>query len=62
MDNSVMIKGSSNGITVVLDNDMPFEELLDNISEKIQKTHLKFFNNANMAISFNGMTCHLKNY
>ncbi len=57
-----MIKGSSNGITVVLDNDMPFEELLDNISEKIQKTHLKFFNNANMAISFNGMTCHLKNY
>ena len=48
-----MIKGSSNGITVVLDNDMPFEELLDNISEKF-KNASKFFNNANMAISFNG--------
>ena len=48
-----MIKGSSNGITVVLDNDMQFEELLDNISEKF-KNASKFFNNANMAISFNG--------
>ena len=32
---------------------MPFEELLDNISEKF-KNASKFFNNANMAISFNG--------
>ena len=53
LDNSVVIKGSSNGITVVLDNGMPFEELLDNISEKF-KNASKFFNNANMAISFNG--------
>lgn len=37
LDNSVMIKGSSNGITVVLDNDMPFEELLDNISENSKR-------------------------
>ena len=29
MDNSVIIKGSKNGITVFLDEEMPFEELLE---------------------------------
>ena len=48
-----MIKGSKSGITVYLDKDMPFEELLDCISEKF-KSASKFFNNANMAISFDG--------
>ncbi len=48
-----MIKGSKNGITVYLDKDISFEELLDCISEKF-KSASKFFNNANMAISFDG--------
>ncbi len=53
LDNSVMIKGSKSGITVFLDEEMPFEELLENVSDKF-KSASKFFNNANMAISFDG--------
>lgn len=48
-----MIKGSKSGITVFLDNEMPFEELLECVSDKF-KNASKFFNNANMAISFDG--------
>ena len=53
LDNSVIIKGSKSGITVFLDNEMPFEELLESVSDKF-KNASKFFNNANMAISFDG--------
>ena len=53
MDNSVIIKGSKNGITVFLDEEMPFEELLENVSDKF-KNASKFFNNVTMAISFDG--------
>lgn len=53
MDNSVIIKGSKSGITVFLDNEMPFEELLESVSDKF-KNASKFFNNATMAISFDG--------
>lgn len=53
MDNSVIIKGSKNGITVFLDEEMPFEELLENVSDKF-KNASNFFNNATMAISFDG--------
>lgn len=53
MDNSVIIKGSKNGITVFLDEEMPFDELLENVSDKF-KNASKFFNNATMAISFDG--------
>lgn len=55
MDNAVVIKGSKNGITVFLDKDMPFDDLLKNVSDKF-KNASKFFNNANMAIAFNGRT------
>ena len=48
-----MIKGSNSGITVFLDNEMAFEDLLESVSEKF-KSASKFFNNANMAISFDG--------
>lgn len=37
MDNSVIIKGSKSGITVFLDNEMPFEELLESVSDKFKK-------------------------
>lgn len=53
MDNSVIIKGSKSGITVFLDEEIPFEELLENVSDKF-KSASKFFNNASMAISFDG--------
>ena len=36
LDNSVIIKGSKNGITVFLDEEMPFEELLENVSDKFK--------------------------
>ena len=48
-----MIKGSNSGITVFLDSEMAFEDLLESVSEKF-KSASKFFNNANMAISFDG--------
>lgn len=53
MDNSVIIKGSKNGITVVLDNEISFDELKTKISEKFQSAS-KFFDNANMSITFEG--------
>lgn len=53
LDNSVIIKGSNSGITVFLDNEMAFEDLLESVSEKF-KSASKFFNNANVAISFDG--------
>ena len=33
LDNSVMIKGSNSGITVFLDSEMAFEDLLKSVSE-----------------------------
>lgn len=42
LDNSVMIKGSNSGITVFLDSEMAFEDLLESVSEKF-KSASKFF-------------------
>lgn len=43
LDNSVIIKGSNSGITVFLDSEMVFEDLLESVSEKF-KSASKFFN------------------
>lgn len=51
--NSVIIKGNKYGIVVVLDVDMDFEELKVKIAEKFRDS-AKFFENAQMAISFEG--------
>jgi septum site-determining protein MinC len=51
--NSVIIKGNKYGIVVVLDADMDFEELKVKIAEKFRES-AKFFENAQMAISFEG--------
>lgn len=53
MNNSVMIKGNKYGIIVVLSSDVPFEELKLQIAEKFKESS-KFFENAKMAISFEG--------
>lgn len=53
MNNSVMIKGNKYGIVVVLSPDEPFEELKILIAEKFRESS-KFFENAKMAISFEG--------
>ncbi|MBB2182982.1 septum site-determining protein MinC [Lachnospiraceae bacterium MD1] len=53
MNNSVIIKGNKYGIIVVLNPDVPFEELKLLIAEKFKESS-KFFENAKMAISFEG--------
>ncbi len=53
MNNSVMIKGNKYGIIVVLSPDEPFDELKLLIAEKFKESS-KFFENAKMAISFEG--------
>jgi septum site-determining protein MinC len=53
VNNSVMIKGNKYGIIVVLSPDVPFEELKQLVEEKFKESS-KFFENAQMAISFEG--------
>lgn len=53
MDNSVIIKGDKYGIVLVMDRDMPFNDLLEKIAEKFSSA-AKFYGNASMAISFRG--------
>jgi len=53
MNNSVIIKGNKYGIVVVLNPDLTFDELKQQIKQKFQESS-KFFENAKMAISFEG--------
>lgn len=53
VNNSVIIKGNKYGIAVVLNSDASFEDLKSLIAEKF-KDSSKFFENAKMAISFEG--------
>lgn len=53
MNNSVIIKGNKYGIIVVLDANMEYEELREKIAEKFRDS-AKFFDKAQMAISFEG--------
>ena len=55
MSQAVLIKSNKYGINLILDKDMPFQELLTAIKEKFQESE-KFFKNAKMAISFEGRT------
>ena len=49
----VMIKSSKNGINLILDDKLPFSELLDEIKKKFIDSE-KFFKDAKIAISFEG--------
>ena len=53
MNNSVVIKGSKHGIVVVLDDSVSFDELKEALKDKFSSAS-KFFDKANMAISFEG--------
>ncbi len=53
MDNSVIIKGLNHGIIVVLDSDIDYELLKENVSKKF-KSSSKFLGNAQVALSFEG--------
>jgi septum site-determining protein MinC len=52
-NNSVIIKGNKYGIIVVLSPEVPFEELKRLVEEKFKESS-KFFENAKMALSFEG--------
>ena len=55
MDNSVMIKGNKNGITVVLDSNLDFAVLKEKLAEKFQSS-AKVFGSSRIAVSFQGRT------
>lgn len=51
--NSVIIKSNAYGLILILDPDIPFEELLSDVGQKF-KDAAKFFKNAKMALTFRG--------
>lgn len=51
--NTVMIKSNKYGLIVILDDKIPFEELLLDIADKFRES-ANFFKNAKMAVSFRG--------
>lgn len=55
MTKEVIVKRNKYGIKLILDNHIPFPELLQLISDKFQETG-NFFKDAQMALSFEGRT------
>lgn len=53
MNNSVVIKSNKRGITVILDENMEFEELKSLVKEKFTQS-ASFFGSADMALAFEG--------
>ena len=53
MKDSVIIKSFTNGITLLLSDELSFEELLDEIAAKFSDAR-NFFGNAAMALSLEG--------
>lgn len=51
----VIVKSTKRGIRLVLDNEMPFPDLLEKIREKFTESK-KFFQNSDFALSFSGRT------
>ncbi|MDD2958299.1 MAG: septum site-determining protein MinC [Lachnospiraceae bacterium] len=51
--NSVIIKSNAYGLILILDPDIPFEELLLDAGDKFKEA-AKFFKNAQMALTFRG--------
>lgn len=53
MSNPVIIKSNPHGIAVILDKNLPFDELINKVVEKFKDSE-KFFKNASLAIAFEG--------
>ena len=53
LKSAVIIKGNKYGISLILNQDLPFEELKEEIAKKFQECR-KFFGSAQMAASFEG--------
>lgn len=52
-ENSVLFKGKKDGILIILDNKIPFEELKEILKTKVKKAQ-GFFRGANASITFKG--------
>lgn len=55
MKNAVILKSFSSGISVIMDSELPFEDLLCEIGNKFQEADA-FFKDASVAISLEGRT------
>ena len=53
MEQQVILKSNRYGINLILNENLPFEELLDAIILKFHESD-KFFKNASIAITFSG--------
>ncbi|MDO4321586.1 MAG: septum site-determining protein MinC [Lachnospiraceae bacterium] len=51
--NAVIIKSNPYGLVLILDSEMPFEELREAVAEKFRKS-AKFFKKASLALTFRG--------
>ncbi len=54
MKNTVIIKGNRYGITLVLDDEIPFEQLLEDLTKKLSDAEKFFDSDRQLAISFEG--------
>lgn len=55
MKNSVVLKSFSGGISVIMDSELPYEELLEKVAAKFKDAD-KFFKDASVAVSLEGRT------
>ena len=53
MKNAVVIKSFQNGLSIFLDDEIPFSELIEEIAYKFREA-ARFFKDASMAVSFEG--------
>lgn len=54
MRNTIIIKGNKYGITIVLDNDVPFSQLVKDLSAKLENAEEFFDSEKQLAVSFEG--------
>ena len=53
MKSSVVIKGCKSGMTVILNPDTPFEQLLEDVGKKFKESE-KFWGSAQMTLTLEG--------
>ena len=56
MKNAVIIKGNRYGISIVLDKEMAFADLLDELTDKLEKAERFFDSDKQLAVTFEGRT------
>ena len=56
MKNAVIIKGNRYGISIVLDKEMAFADLLDELTNKLEKAERFFDSDKQLAVTFEGRT------